>query len=37
MAAPDIKVAPTEAPPLPEYLLCPSDLLKDDSANWRYG
>jgi len=37
MAAPDVQAPPTETPDLPDYLLDPNAVLKDDSTNWRYG
>ncbi|KAI9711469.1 MAG: hypothetical protein M1820_002032 [Bogoriella megaspora] len=38
MAAADVQSAPAEpAPALPDYVLSPNAVLKDDKAGWRYG
>ena len=37
MATAEVEVPPVDSPGLPDYLLDPNAVLKDSSANWRYG
>jgi hypothetical protein len=32
-----VEASPAEAPGLPDYLIDPNAVLKDNSATWRYG
>ena len=37
MATTEVEAPPTNTPDLPDYLLDPNAVLKDNTANWRYG
>lgn len=37
MATAEVKGPPADSPGLPDYLLDPNAVLKDSTANWRYG